>query len=163
MAIAFACARAVGIASVIDAIIPEPGASEGGLMLICVFVDGGDLEEAMHSGAKKNGRLVEDYDGVLYKDEGMKVWPIISIMLQIFQAFDHIHGRGIIHQDFKPANLMLQKDGIVKVADFGLAAFSRKSDKDPWNLEKELYGEGQLCAKMMGGTPNTFARSRWAC
>ena len=156
VAIAFACARAVGFASVIGAIIPEPGTSEGGLMLICVFVDGGDLEEAMHSGAKKNGRLVEDYHGLLYKDESTKVWPIISIMLQIFQVFDHIHGRGTIHQDFKPANLMLQKDGIVKVADFGLAAFSCKKSKDPWNLEKELDDKGQLCAKMMGGAPEYF-------
>jgi hypothetical protein len=97
IAIAFAGGRAVGIASVIDAVIPEPGASDG-LMLVCVFVDGGDLEEAMHSGTKRNGRLVEDYNGVLYTDEGAKVWPLISIMLQIFQAFDHIHGRGIIHQ-----------------------------------------------------------------
>ena len=51
---------------------------------------------------------------------------------------------------------MLSKDGVVKIADFGLAAFSRKKDKDPWNLEKDLGGNGQLCAKMMGGTPQYF-------
>ena len=101
VAIGFACGRAVGIASVIDALIPTPGVHTGaseGLMLVCDLVDGGDLEEGMHSGAKKNGRLVEDYTGVLYSIEGMKVWPLISIMLQIFKAFEHIHDRGIIHQ-----------------------------------------------------------------
>ena len=38
----------------------------------------------------------------------------------------------------------------------GLAAFSRKKDKDPWNLEKDLFNKGQLCAKMMGGTREYF-------
>ena len=97
VAIGFACGRAIGIASVIDALIPEPCASDG-LMLVCDFVDGGDLEDVMHSGAKKNGKLAKDYAGLLYTLEGMKVWPLISVMLQIFQAFDHIHSRGIIHQ-----------------------------------------------------------------
>jgi hypothetical protein len=99
VAIVFACGRAIGIASVVDALIPEPGdaTSNTGLMLFCDLVDGGDLEEAMHSGAKRNGNLVEDYKGKLYTDEGMAVYPLISIMVQILRAFDHIHGRGI-HQ-----------------------------------------------------------------
>jgi len=67
-------------------------------MLACEKVDGVDLEENMHSGAKKNNKLVFDYRGKLYSDEGAATWPLISILLQIFKAFDHIHGRGIIHQ-----------------------------------------------------------------
>lgn len=34
----------------------------------------------------------------------------------------------------------------------GLAGFSRKLEKDPWNLEKDLRGKGQLCALLEGGT-----------
>ena len=96
IAICFASGRAIGISSVIDVSVPVGGG--GSLMLACEKVDGGDLEENMHSGAKKYGNLVQDYRGKLYSDEGAATWPLISILLQIFKAFDHIHGRGIIHQ-----------------------------------------------------------------
>lgn len=40
---------------------------------------------------------------------------------QIAEALDHAHSRGIIHQDIKPHNIMLLRDGTLKVADFGIA------------------------------------------
>lgn len=43
---------------------------------------------------------------------------------QIFQALKHAHSRGIIHRDIKPQNIMVLRDGSVKVADFGIARIS---------------------------------------
>lgn len=40
---------------------------------------------------------------------------------QIAKALEHAHSRGIIHRDIKPHNIMILKDGSVKVADFGIA------------------------------------------
>lgn len=40
---------------------------------------------------------------------------------QIAKALEHAHSRGIIHRDIKPHNIMVLKDGSVKVADFGIA------------------------------------------
>ena len=40
---------------------------------------------------------------------------------QIVRALGHAHGRGIIHRDIKPQNIMVLRDGSVKVADFGIA------------------------------------------
>jgi len=43
---------------------------------------------------------------------------------QIAKALEHAHSRGIIHRDIKPHNIMILKDGSVKVADFGIARVS---------------------------------------
>jgi serine/threonine-protein kinase len=45
----------------------------------------------------------------------------IEIILQIAQALQHAHRRGLIHRDVKPANIVLTPDGIAKLADLGMA------------------------------------------
>lgn len=45
----------------------------------------------------------------------------LHFMAQILQALRHAHSRGIIHRDIKPQNIMVLRDGSVKVADFGIA------------------------------------------
>lgn len=45
----------------------------------------------------------------------------LHFTVQILQALRHAHSRGIIHRDIKPQNIMVLRDGSVKVADFGIA------------------------------------------
>ena len=54
--------------------------------------------------------------GVLPTDE------VLNFSIQIAKALAHAHSKGIIHRDIKPQNVMLLKDGLIKVADFGIAA-----------------------------------------
>jgi serine/threonine protein kinase len=53
----------------------------------------------------------------------MAVPDAIGIMLQVLDALASAHGLGVIHQDIKPANIMLTPEMRVKVADFGISRF----------------------------------------
>ncbi len=46
---------------------------------------------------------------------------VISYAEQILRALEHAHSKGVIHRDIKPQNIMLLKNGQIKVADFGIA------------------------------------------
>ena len=71
--------------------------------LVMEFVDGGSLEDKL------------DRDGKLPVPE------LIDAATQIAAGLRAAHARGIIHRDVKPANLLLDRDGRVKLTDFGLA------------------------------------------
>lgn len=45
---------------------------------------------------------------------------------QIFEGLDYLHTRGVLHRDLKAANILVSSDGILKIADFGLARFYAK-------------------------------------
>ncbi len=53
----------------------------------------------------------------------LPVREVVEIGLQVSDALDEAHGRGIVHRDIKSANLMRNERGLIKVLDFGLAKF----------------------------------------
>jgi serine/threonine protein kinase len=52
-----------------------------------------------------------------------------SIMSQAARGLDHAHGRGLIHRDVKPGNLLVTPDGRTKVSDLGLAGYFNESEQ----------------------------------
>ena len=45
----------------------------------------------------------------------------VAILLQVCAGLEHAHASGLIHRDIKPQNLLVRHDGVVKIADFGIA------------------------------------------
>lgn len=71
--------------------------------------------------------MVQEFvEGITVKDlinqNGHLDWKIaVPITIQVGLALDHAHQNGIVHRDIKPHNIMISKDRIAKVADFGIA------------------------------------------
>lgn len=69
----------------------------------------------------------------LQKKSVLEPAEVLDFTTQIAKALEHAHSKGIIHRDIKPQNIMLLKDGMIKVADFGIA--SLESDIEENNGE----------------------------
>ena len=85
--------------------------------------------------------VMEYVDGVNLKQymkrAGALPWQqVLDFSIQITCALSHAHSRGIIHLDIKPQNIMLPKDGTVKIADFGIA----QMDEDGAGSSDEAVG-----------------------
>src|SRR5579862_6944305 len=55
------------------------------------------------------------------KDGPLSLDEAVGIMLQVADALDYAHEKGVVHRDLKPGNIKIRPDGVVKVLDFGLA------------------------------------------
>ena len=51
----------------------------------------------------------------------LEIKDCLHIMLQLLDALDYSHRRGVIHRDIKPSNIMIASDGNIKITDFGIA------------------------------------------
>ena len=85
--------------------------------------------------------VMELIDGITLKQymekKGVLNWKeTLHFAIQIAKALEHAHSRGIVHRDIKPHNVMVLKNGSVKVADFGIARVMSQSN----TLTKEALG-----------------------
>ncbi|MCB1228559.1 MAG: serine/threonine protein kinase, partial [Verrucomicrobiales bacterium] len=81
----------------------EVGSSAGAIWLALEWVDGVSLAEALCDGPFTTQATLE-------------------IMRQIVAALRHAHQRGVVHRDIKPSNILINDEGHVWVADFGIAS-----------------------------------------
>lgn len=94
------------------------------------FVSGGSLSDWIRS-----GRL---YEGGPEK----ALERVIDIAIQFAWGLQYAHEQGIVHQDVKPANVLMMPDGTAKVSDFGLANACRASAED--TIARKRCGQSLL-------------------
>jgi eukaryotic-like serine/threonine-protein kinase len=77
------------------------------LFIVMEYVEGEDLETRI----AKKGLLPEE--------------QVLPIFWQVLSAISFAHEKGVIHRDIKPSNILVQRDEVVKVMDFGIARMKR--------------------------------------
>jgi eukaryotic-like serine/threonine-protein kinase len=80
----------------------DRGEQDGRQFIVFEFVDGPNLKDLTRNGP-------------------LEVRDAIGLTLQVARALSFAHGRGLVHRDVKPQNVLLNEDGQAKVTDFGIA------------------------------------------
>jgi len=104
--------------------------------------------------------VMELIDGISLKQymekRGVLNWKeTLHFAMQIAKGLEHAHSRGIVHRDIKPHNVMVLKNGSVKVMDFGIARVMNKSN----TLTKEALGSVHYISPEQAKGSNTDNRS----
>lgn len=97
------------------------------------FVDGGTLLDCIRTRELYGGTSSEVLERIL------------DVAIQTVRGLSYAHHMGYIHQDVKPANVLMMKDGVAKVSDFGLAKAKGGVDK------KSLTSDGRSMVVSSGG------------
>ena len=102
--------------------------------------------------------VMELIDGITLmqymKRKGALSWKeALHFSVQISKALEHAHSKGIVHRDIKPQNIMILRDGTIKVADFGIAALESAQEKKSDQTVGSVHYIAPEQAK--GGAPDT--------
>ena len=113
------------------------GEVEGLFFLIQEYVDGADLRRVLQQGR-------------LSPEEALRIVPVVCDALQ------YAHANGVVHRDIKPGNILMDREGRVKIADFGIAKLADASTADvTLTQSKQAMGTPHYMAPEQVESPQT--------
>jgi serine/threonine protein kinase/tetratricopeptide (TPR) repeat protein len=113
--------------------IHEVGVDDGRHYIATEFIDGVTLRRKMAEGQ-------------------LETHEILDIAIQVASALEEAHTARIVHRDIKPDNIMVRRNGYVKVLDFGLAKLTETVDRTPADAEAATRVLVQTDAGVVMGT-----------
>ncbi|KAL8683721.1 MAG: hypothetical protein Q9186_000355 [Xanthomendoza sp. 1 TL-2023] len=116
--------------------------TETHIYLVLEYCSMGDLYEAINVG---RGPLETE--------------NVREFMLQLVNAVDFMHSKGIYHRDLKPENIFLAQDGSMKLGDFGLAT------TDAWSYESSVGSDRYMAPEQYDGAESGYSPAKadiWA-
>ena len=113
----------------------------------------------IHEVGSDDGRhfiATEYIDGVTLRRKAaeapLEIRQILDIAIQVASALEEAHAAGIVHRDIKPDNIMVRRNGYVKVLDFGLAKLTETVDRSPLDPDAATRVMVQTDAGVVMGT-----------
>jgi serine/threonine protein kinase/tetratricopeptide (TPR) repeat protein len=113
--------------------------------------------------------------GDLRRLRGANYLSIVPVLLEVAQALEHAHERGVVHRDLKPGNVLFDARGRVKLADFGVSGLAPDPGTDslirglspftaspeqlrgePPSTADDMYGLGALAYELLSRRPPHF-------
>ena len=110
------------------------------LVLALEYVGGGDLQHHLDRGTSLTSNQIKLY------------------LAQLVLALEHLHSMGIIFRDLKPSNILISKDGSLKLTDFGLA----KNLSNSSNTRTMCGTHEYICPEMINGEDYDFSVDIWS-
>lgn len=113
---------------------------KGKLHLVFEFIEEGTILEVL----EQKGGAACGSRGNGFFDRGLCEMDVKKIMYQLLKGLQYCHGQNIVHRDVKPENILVSKEGAVKLCDFGFARSmgNAASDATPPNLPSSAAAQG---------------------
>ena len=101
--------------------VTDVGFDEGVYYLVMEYIEGPSLKAVIEAG------------------KGLSEKQSIDYAIQICSALAAAHKKGIVHRDIKPQNILIDKDGLVKITDFGIAKSISSADESDNKVIGSVY------------------------
>ena len=105
--------------------------------------------------------VMEYVDGITLKEYLAENGPLsvneaLDFSIQLVSALHHAHRKGIVHRDIKPQNIIVTKDNVLKVTDFGIA---RAASTATMKVDESGFGSAHYCSPEQASGRYTDAKS----
>src|SRR5580692_399670 len=102
----------------------------------------------------------ESLESIVERRPVLTLTQKVSYIIPVCRALDYAHKRGVVHRDIKPGNVMITKDGAVKVVDFGIA---RLMDSSHTQTNTIIGTLGYMSPQQIRGERADERSDIWAC